>query len=141
MGSKKIVARPDRQAHQPMLERRFASKTAELLERLDPNLLHDIFHLAFAPGITARGAKNPRRIFLDQWLEAGGVASQHSGNEIRFRRVHESMTNFFRGSWRRADVPVRSIVRQPKRASFFFERCGSPPTILRIGMLPRRNFG
>src|SRR5258707_4112620 len=65
MAVQEIVTSATRQPHQPMFEGRFRSKAAELLECLEPHLLHDVFDFALPAGIAARRNKNARGIFLD----------------------------------------------------------------------------
>ena len=63
-------------------------KLFKLVKRLEPDFLRDVLDLAFAAGITARGGEDARRIFLDERLEAGGVAFQHRRNQFRFSPFH-----------------------------------------------------
>src|SRR5436190_10825859 len=88
MPAQKVEARPHRQPHQPMFERRFPTKTRQLLVGLHPHLLDDVLHLAFTPRITTRGRENPWRVLCNQWLEAGRIAFEHGGYQLRFRGFH-----------------------------------------------------
>ena len=72
VGAEKIVARPHRQAHQPMLKRCFAAEAAEFLKGLDPHFLGDVLDLAFQAGVAPDGGKDAGRILLHQRLEARG---------------------------------------------------------------------
>src|SRR5580693_2276101 len=71
-----------------MLERRFAAKTCQLLERFEPDFLDDVLDFAVAAGVTAGGGENPRRILGNERLEARGVTFQHRGNEFRIGSFH-----------------------------------------------------
>src|SRR5260370_18583790 len=88
MAAKEIITSPHGQPHQPVLERGFAAETAEFLEGLHPDLLRDVFDLAFPSRVTASRSKNARRIFLNQRLEASGVALQNGGYQLRFGSFH-----------------------------------------------------
>ena len=88
VGAEKIVASPHGQAHEPMLKWRVTPKTAQLLKRFDPDLLNDVLHFAFQPGIAPGGGKDARRIFLDQWLEARGVALKGGRDQLRVGAFH-----------------------------------------------------
>src|SRR5690349_10893269 len=92
MAAQEIVAGPHREPHQPVFERSFAAKTLQLLIGFEPHLLDDVLDLTFAPGITAGSSKDAGRIFLDQRLEAGGVAFQHRRYEFRFGPFHRLRT-------------------------------------------------
>src|SRR4051794_20045093 len=95
MTAQKVITRAHGEAHQPMFKGGLPAKAFEFLKGFQPDLLDDVFHLAFTAGITSRRCKNSRGIFLDQWLEARRVAFQHRSYQLRFSPVHRwrSMTN------------------------------------------------
>src|SRR5581483_4739832 len=88
MPSQEVLARANRQAHQPVLEGSVAAEAGQLLKRFKPYLLDNILHLAFAPGVATRRRENPRRILHDQRLETRHVPAQHGGDEFRVRLFH-----------------------------------------------------
>src|SRR5207248_9252636 len=90
MAAQKVVTGPHRQPHQPVLERRFPAKTAQLLVRLGPDFLHDVFDFRFAPGIAAGGRKNTRGIAGHQRFERGRIALEHRGYKLRIAMLHQA---------------------------------------------------
>src|SRR5262249_40823777 len=88
MGAQKVVTGPDGQAHEPVLEGSVASKTAELMKRLEEDFLDDVFDLTFATGVAAGGGEDAWLVLFQQRLEAGGVATQHSRNQLRVGQFH-----------------------------------------------------
>jgi hypothetical protein len=71
-----------------MLERGLSPEASQLLERLEPHFLRDVFNLAFAPSVASRRRKNARRISLYQRFEALGIALQNGGDQLRFGSFH-----------------------------------------------------
>ena len=65
MAAEEIVTGAHGQAHEPMFERRLATKALQLLEGLEPDFLSDIFDFAFPPRVAAGRGKDARRVFLD----------------------------------------------------------------------------
>src|SRR5438876_5247190 len=90
MTSQKVVTSAHSQAHQPVLKRRFAAKTAQLLVSLGPDFLHDVFDFRFAPGIAPRGRKDPGRISRHQRFETGRIALEHRGYKLRIALLHQA---------------------------------------------------
>src|ERR1044071_5112576 len=88
MSAQKIVAGANGHAHEPMFERCFTAKTSKFFKCLEPDGLRDVFDLAVATRVATRGGKNARRKFLNQRLEARGVALEHRRNQFRFGSFH-----------------------------------------------------
>jgi hypothetical protein len=67
-----------------MLKGGFTAKTAQLVERLQPDLLDNILHLALPPGITPGRGKHPRRVLDHQRFKTGAVTLQNRGYQFGF---------------------------------------------------------
>src|SRR6266516_578708 len=58
------------------------------MKRLEKDFLDNVFDFAFASSVTAGGGEDTRLVLLQQRLETGGVATQHSRNQFRVRSFH-----------------------------------------------------
>src|SRR6266568_1540713 len=58
------------------------------MKRLEKHFLDNVFDFAFASGVAAGGGEDTRLVLLQQRLETGGVATQHSRNQFRVRSFH-----------------------------------------------------
>ena len=63
--AQEIVAGADGEAHEPVFEGRIAAEGGEMAVGFGPDFLDDVFDLAFAAGVTARGGEEAGGIFAD----------------------------------------------------------------------------
>src|SRR6516225_6692878 len=91
-----------------MFERGFGAETSQFLERLHPNLLHDVFNFTFPPGIPASCRENARRILLHERFEALGIASQDGGDQLRFVSFHSRQ--YARAAAAKSKNPVSATI-------------------------------
>src|SRR6185503_9059393 len=58
------------------------------MKRLEKHFLDDVFHFTFAAGVAAGGGEDARLVLFQQWLETGGVATEHCRNQFRVGLFH-----------------------------------------------------
>src|SRR2546428_13004307 len=58
------------------------------MKRLKKHFLDDVFHFTFASSVAAGGGEDARLVLFEQRLEAGGVATQHSRDQLRVSSFH-----------------------------------------------------
>lgn len=66
MGAEEVVAGAHRDAHEPVLERRFEPEAGQPFETLEKHLLNDVLHLGLAAGIAAGGGEDARLMASDE---------------------------------------------------------------------------
>src|SRR5206468_222645 len=58
------------------------------MKSLKKHFLDDVFDFAFASSVTAGGGEDSRLVLYQEWLEAGGVATQRSRDQFRVGSFH-----------------------------------------------------